>query len=210
MGKRKINELRDANRPPGSGGSLGVPCEGRGGRAGGCDLEPPSPPSSGSRWCWGSRLRCGVTQAKTGVGRGGLNPELAAARSWHRRLPRRLCQQQPGARAALCFLTAFMNFNGQLLLDFSSSRCFPAPRSPSGRPFPSPGLLRLSASSEPPQTLPSVPLVAPTERICPHGARVFAALPGGSGHPGGFSRNSTDPETPETPLQSHPSLLAAG
>lgn len=173
---------------------MGVSCEGRGGRGGGCGLVPPSITSA--------RQRVGAEEAgsvvvspsrKPAWERGGLNPKFATARSWHRRLPRRLCQQQPGARAALCFLTAFMNFNGQLLLDFSSSRCFPAPRSPSGRPFPPRGC---SGSRHP----PSAPKSSPVSPSSPRRGDLSPPGPGAGGGAAGARVPRVCPVAPGTPV----------
>lgn len=109
---------------------MGVPCEGKGWPwsgdvPGGGGLVPPSITSAQHRV--GTNEAPFITVSRDGarLENGDLNPKFADVRSCHRHLLRRLCQQQPGARASFCSLTGFMNFNGQLLLGFSSSsRCF--------------------------------------------------------------------------------------
>lgn len=155
-------------------------------------LHPSPLPGSGWVLRKPGPLWCHPAGNRLGKG-GGLNPKFATARSWHRRLPRRLCQQQPGARAALCFLTAFMNFNGQLLLDFSSSHCFPAPRSPSGRPFPPRGC---SGSRHP----PSAPKSSPVSPLSPHRGDLSPPGPGAGGGAAGARVPRVCPVAPGTPV----------
>ena len=115
-----------------------------------------------------------------------LNPEFADVRSCPQHLLRRLCHQQPGACAAFCFLTDFMNFNGQLLPGFSfSSRCFPpAPAAlrvtlllPRASPGSRPALGILRAPQKPsPASPPAAMEVSPQRHNRQHGAFV-AVLP---------------------------------
>lgn len=123
-------------------------------------LRPSPLPSSGRALTKRPSLPCHPDGAR--LENGDLNPKFADVRSCHRHLLRRLCHQQPGARAAFCSLTGFMNFNGQLLLGFSSSsRCFfpltafrvtlLLPKTSLGS-WPALGILRA-----PPKTFPSIP-----------------------------------------------------
>lgn len=150
---------------------------GRGGCGPGMCLEGevwylhPSPlPSSGRALTKRPSLPCHPDGAR--LENGDLNPKFADVRGCHRHLLRRLCHQQPGARAAFCSLTGFMNFNGQLLLGFSSSsRCFfpltalrvtlLVPKTSPGS-WPALGILRA-----PPKPSPASPPAAPAMEISP-------------------------------------------